>query len=248
MQHYGMCRIVDCLLEGLCMPFLRRALLKTAGLLTASSLALPAVAFAAAGTPTPQVKFVTSEGDFVVELYPDKAPHTVANFLQYVRSKHYDGTIFHRVINNFMVQGGGYDTRYVERPTRGPIPHEGREARKAGLRNTTGTIAMARTSDPQSAAAQFFINVQDNPHLDPVLIPDGDPVRRFEYQGRVYANVPRAALERAGALYGYTVFGKVISGMATINRIKAIPTGAAGPFPADVPQRPVIIQSATQIK
>ena len=143
----------------------------------------------------PQVKFQTSAGEFVVELYPDKAPKTVENFLQYVKDKHYNGTIFHRVIANFMIQGGGYDSKYVERPTRAPVVHEGREALAAGgPRNTVGTLAMARTNDPQSATAQFFINVQDNAFLDPVLIPPGDPVPRFEYQGQVYKDTPRAAL------------------------------------------------------
>lgn len=198
--------------------------------------------------PNPEVRFATNMGDFVVELYPDKAPRTVENFLRYVHEKHYDGTVFHRVIDNFMVQGGGYDTRLNEKPTHPPIAHEGRQAYTGGLRNTTGTLAMARTSDPNSAAAQFFINVKDNAFLDPVLIPPGDPVPRFEYQGRVYTNVPRASLMHAPQLYGYTVFGRVIGGMNVINRIKAVPTGAAGPFRSDVPLKPVVIHSAVQIK
>jgi peptidyl-prolyl cis-trans isomerase A (cyclophilin A) len=166
-----------------------------------------------------------------------------------VKDKHYDGTIFHRVIPNFMVQGGGYDARYVEKPTRGPVMHEGREALgKGGPRNVVGTLAMARTGDPHSAGAQFFINVKDNAFLDPVLIPPGDPVPRFEYQGRVYQNVARAQLESSPQLYGYTVFGKVVSGMDVIDRIKAIPTGAGGPFSSDVPRTPVVINSATLLK
>ncbi|MFM2034783.1 MAG: hypothetical protein RL459_48, partial [Pseudomonadota bacterium] len=129
----------------------------------------------------PQVKFSTSVGDFVVEVYPDKAPQTVENFLQYVKDKHYDGTIFHRVISNFMVQGGGFDAKYAEKKTRPPVPHEGREAlAKGGPRNVVGTLAMARTNDPQSATAQFFINVKDNDFLDPIIIPPGDPVPKFE--------------------------------------------------------------------
>jgi peptidyl-prolyl cis-trans isomerase A (cyclophilin A) len=144
------------------------------------------------------VRFSTTAGEFVVELYPDKAPKTVENFLQYVRDKHYDGTIFHRVIDNFMVQGGGYDASYIEKRTRAPVVHEGREAlAKGGPRNVVGTLAMARTPDPNSASAQFFINVKDNAFLDPTLIPPGDPVPRFEYQGRVYENVPRANLSTA---------------------------------------------------
>jgi peptidyl-prolyl cis-trans isomerase A (cyclophilin A) len=197
----------------------------------------------------PRVKFTTSMGEFVVEVYPDKAPKTVDNFLQYVRDKHYDGTVFHRVISNFMVQGGGYDSRYREKPSRAPVTHEGREAlSKGGARNTVGTLAMARTNDPQSATAQFFINVRDNAFLDPVLIPEGDPVARFEYGGRTYENVPRANLLNAPQLFGYTVFGAVVSGMDVVERIKAVPTGAGGPFPTDVPRTQVTIQSATLVK
>ena len=164
-----------------------------------------------------QVKFVTNMGEFVAEVYPDKAPKTVDNFLQYVRDKHYDGTIFHRVIANFMIQGGGYDARYIERPTRAPVMHEGLEAlSKGGPRNTTGTLAMARTNAPHSATSQFFINVVDNGFLDP------NPQQP-----------------------GYTVFGKVISGMDVVNRIRAIPTSFGGPFPTDVPRTQVVIKSAT---
>ena len=106
---------------------------------------------------------------------------------------------------------------------------------------------MARTMVPNSATAQFFINVKDNAFLDPVPIPPGDPVARFEYQGQVYDNVPRARLLAASQLWGYTVFGKVISGMDVVSKIKAVPTGAAGPFPSDVPRTTVLIQSATEI-
>jgi peptidyl-prolyl cis-trans isomerase A (cyclophilin A) len=197
----------------------------------------------------PRVKLATSAGDIVIELYPDKAPKTVENFLQYVRDKHYEGTVFHRVIDNFMVQGGGFDTNLVEKKTRPPVVHEGREAlAKGGPRNVVGTVAMARTPDPNSASAQFFINVRDNAFLDPTVIPPGDPVPRFEYQGRVYENVPRSQLERAPQLYGYTVFGKVVSGMDVVNKIKAVPTGAAGPFSSDVPKTAVVINSATIVK
>jgi len=204
---------------------------------------------AAQAQAAPQVKFATSAGDFVVEVYPDKAPKTVENFLQYVRDKHYDGTLFHRVIPNFMVQGGGFDAKYVQKPTRAPVVHEGREAlAKGGPRNVTGTLAMARTGDPQSATAQFFINVKDNSFLDPVAIPPGDPVPRFEYQGKVYENTPRATLLEAGQLFGYTVFGKVISGMDVVEKIKTTPTGAGGPFPTDVPKTPILINSATLVK
>lgn len=195
-----------------------------------------------------RVKIATSEGDIVAELYPAKAPKTVANFLQYVKDKHYDNTVFHRVISNFMVQGGGYDAQYKERKMRPPVVHEGRESLAAGLKNQIGTLAMARTNDPQSATAQFFINVADNAFLDPTPIPDGDPVKRFEYQGRVHENVPRANLLNAPQLFGYTVFGKVVSGMDVVNKIKSTPTGAGGPFPSDVPKTPVIINSITLLK
>jgi peptidyl-prolyl cis-trans isomerase A (cyclophilin A) len=177
-------------------------------------------ALPAAAQEAPRVKFNTSAGDFVVEVYPDKAPKTVANFLQYVKDKHYDGTVFHRVIDNFMVQGGGYDANYSQKPTRPPVPHEGQEAlAKGGPRNVVGTLAMARTNDPNSASAQFFINVKDNAFLDP-----------------------------APQKPGYTVFGKVVSGMDVINKMKAMPTGAAGPFPSDVPKTPIVIRSAEIVK
>ncbi len=195
----------------------------------------------------PRVRVATNLGDIEIELQADKAPKTVANFLQYVRDKHYDGTLFHRVIPNFMVQGGGYDTQYRERKTRTPIQHEGRAALAAGLKNQTGTVAMARTGDPHSASSQFFINVVDNAFLDPTPIPDGDPVARFEYQGRVYENVARGQLLNAPQLFGYTVFGKVTSGMDVVQKIRHTPTGAGGPFPTDVPKAAVIIQSITLI-
>ena len=197
----------------------------------------------------PKVKFSTTAGDFVVELYPDKAPKTVENFLQYVKDKHYDGTIFHRVIDNFMVQGGGYDAKYAEKKTRAPVVHEGRDAlAKGGPRNVAGTLAMARTNDPNSASAQFFINVKDNAFLDPTLIPPGDPVPKFEYQGRVYENTPRANLVNAPQLFGYTVFGKVVSGMDVVQKMKSTPTGPGGPFPSDVPKTPLLINSAILVK
>jgi peptidyl-prolyl cis-trans isomerase A (cyclophilin A) len=208
--------------------------------------ALPLTAQAADAAANPKVRFTTSMGDIVMELYPDKAPKTVENFLQYVRDKHYDGTIFHRVISNFMVQGGGFDAAYKQKATRAPVVHEGQAAiERGGPRNTVGTVAMARTNDPNSASSQFFINVKDNAFLDPTPIPPGDPVARFEYQGRVYENVPRANLLGAGQLYGYTVFGKVTAGMDVVNKIKETPTGAGGPFPTDVPQTPVTILKAT---
>lgn len=221
-------------------PFLTRRV--------ATALVLAALAAGgAAAADAPKVKFSTTAGDFVVEVYPDKAPKTVENFLQYVRDKHYDGTIFHRVIENFMIQGGGFDKAMAEKKGRPPVQHEGREATAKGLKNTVGTLAMARTNDPHSATAQFFINVKDNAFLDPTLIPPGDPVPRFEYQGRVYENVARSQLENAPQLFGYTVFGKVVSGMDVVNKIKTVPTGNAGGH-QNVPTTPVVINSATLVK
>ena len=191
----------------------RRAWLVLAALSLVASQAL-------AQTASPRVKFATSAGDFVVEVYPDKAPKTVENFLQYVKDKHYDGTVFHRVIENFMIQGGGYDAKYAEKKTRAPVPHEGREAlARGGNKNVVGTLAMARTNDPHSASSQFFINVKDNDFLNP-----------------------------SAQAYGYTVFGKVVSGMDVVGKIKTTPTGPGGPFPSDVPQPPILINSATLIK
>ena len=220
----------------------RRALL----LATCLTMSLGATAQT---TPAPRVKFATTMGEFVVEVYPDKAPKTVENFLQYVKDKHYEGTVFHRVIDNFMVQGGGFDASYAEKKTRAPVAHEGREAlARGGPRNVVGTIAMARTNDPNSAGAQFYINIKDNAFLDPVLIPPGDPVPKFEYQGKVYENTPRSQLVNAPQLFGYVAFGKVVSGMDVITKIKSTPTGAGGPFPENVPTTPILINSATLVK
>jgi cyclophilin family peptidyl-prolyl cis-trans isomerase len=198
------------------MKFMKKSLLALS--LTAFT-AIYSVANQAAAETVQQVKLATSAGDIVLELYPEKAPKTVENFVQYVKDKHYDGTIFHRVIGNFMIQGGGFDGKYVQKPTRPPVVHEGREAlEKGGPRNVSGTVAMARTSDPQSATAQFFINVKDNAFLNPS------------------AQSP-----------GYTVFGKVISGVDVVEKIKLTPTGAGGPFPTDVPKTPILINSATLV-
>lgn len=219
------------------MPISRRRIAALAATLSLAT-ALPAVAASA-----PRVKFVTTEGEFVIEVYPDKAPKTVENFLQYVKDKFYDGTIFHRVIPSFMVQGGGFDKDYKQKPTRPAIAHEGREALAKGLHNTVGTVAMARTGDPHSATAQFFINVVDNERLDPVIIPPGDPVT-FEFQGQVHKDIPRKNVINHPQLFGYTVFGKVVSGMDTVEKIRNTPTGAGGPFPTDVPKKMVVIESA----
>jgi peptidyl-prolyl cis-trans isomerase B (cyclophilin B) len=165
----------------------------------------------------PQVEIKTSVGTLRVVLYPEKAPKTVANFLQYVKDGHYDGTIFHRVIDGFMVQGGGFDAQFRQKPTRAAIPNEARAGVQAGLKNEIGTLAMARTSNPDSATAQFFINVADNAFLN-----WGDP---------------------RGDGHGYTVFGKVVSGMDVVTKIAKTPTGAGGPFPRDVPKTQVVIES-----
>jgi peptidyl-prolyl cis-trans isomerase A (cyclophilin A) len=189
--------------------------------LALAALALVAGQALAQSTPAaPRVKFATTAGEFVVEVYPDKAPKTVDNFLQYVKDKHYDGTVFHRVIDNFMIQGGGYDAQYAEKRTRAPVAHEGREAlAKGGDKNVAGTLAMARTNDPHSASSQFFINVKDNDFLNP-----------------------------SASAFGYTVFGKVVSGMDVVAKIKSTPTGAGGPFPSDVPKTPILVTSATLLK
>ena len=164
---------------------------------------------------SPRVRLQTNEGAIILALDAEKAPKSVENFLAYVRSGHYDGTIFHRVIKNFMIQGGGYRADYVQAPTRAPSPNEADN----GLRNDRGTIAMARTSDPNSATAQFFINVVDNDFLN---------FRSKTSQG-----------------WGYAVFGKVVEGMEVVDQIRNVPTGANGPFPSDVPQTPIVIEKAT---
>ena len=215
--------------------------------MTRFALAILAFGFvvnASAQTANPRVAFKTNQGDFVIELDAAKAPKTVENFLQYVKDKHYDGTVFHRVIGNFMIQGGGFTADLKQKPTRAPIPLEASN----GLKNDRGTVAMARTNNPNSATSQFFINVVDNAFLDPTPIPDGDPVAKFQYQGRVYENVARAQLLNAPQLFGYTVFGKVTSGMDVVQKIRNTPTGAGGPFPTDVPRTPVVIQSITLLK
>ena len=162
----------------------------------------------------PNVVIETDQGNIEIELDEAKAPKSVANFLQYVDSKHYDGTIFHRVIKGFMAQGGGYDDKYEKRPTKEPVENEADN----GLKNTRGTVAMARTSDPHSATAQWFVNVVDNDFLD--------------------------HKEKSGSGWGYTVFGKVVNGMDVVDKIVAVDTGAAGPFQKDAPKTPILIKSA----
>ena len=163
----------------------------------------------------PQVDLKTSLGTIRLELYPAKAPKTVENFLQYVKDGQYNGTVFHRVIPGFMVQGGGMSADMKEKRTRAPIPIES----KNGLKNDAGTLAMARTSDPNSATAQFFINVKNNDFLN--------------YPGQDG--------------YGYTVFGKVVAGMDVVNKIVNVPTGNRG-MHQNVPLQPVVIESATVVE
>ncbi len=160
----------------------------------------------------PQVLLKTSMGDITLELYPEKAPKSVANFLDYVKGGHYNGTIFHRVIGNFMVQGGGFDKDMKQKPTNPPIENEA----KNGLKNEPYTLAMARTSAPHSASAQFFINVNDNSFLNH---PGQDG-------------------------WGYAVFGKVVKGKEVVDKIKAVETTSSGMY-QNVPAKPVLIESAS---
>ena len=180
---------------------------------TPATAASPAPAPAAAAAP--RVKLATSMGDIVLELNPAKAPKTVANFLQYVQDKHYDGTVFHRVIDGFMVQGGGFTADMAQKPTRAPVALEAAN----GLKNDTYTVAMARTGNPDSATAQFFINVKDNTMLNAPK-PDG---------------------------HGYAVFGKVVEGKSVVDKIRTVPTGNKGGM-QDVPTTPVTITTATLLK
>ena len=180
-------------------------------------LAAPLLAFvlllAAQPAWAQKVRLATSAGDIVLELDREKAPKTVDNFLQYVKAGHYDGTIFHRVIDSFMIQGGGMRPDMSEKPVRAPIALESR----SGLSNKVGTVAMARTSAPDSATAQFFINVRDNNFLDQPNSRDGQ---------------------------GYAVFGKVVQGMDVVEKIRTVPTASSGPH-QNVPLTPVIIRKAT---
>ena len=180
------------------------------------ALAVPSAALAA----NPQVELDTTAGRIRLELYPDAAPKTVANFLDYVKAGHYNGTVFHRVIDGFMIQGGGFTAELWQKPTKAPVVNEAESASKAGLLNAPGTIAMARTSDPNSATAQFFINVNDNKSLN---------FRSADPQG-----------------IGYTVFGKVVSGMDVVQKIAKSPTAASG-MHQNLPKEAIVIKSATVV-
>jgi len=170
-----------------------------------------------AAEPAPKVKMVTNLGDMVIELDREKAPQTVENFLQYVSDGYYEGTIFHRVIKDFMVQGGGFTLGFEKKETRDPVQNEADNS----LTNDRFTIAMARTQAPHSATAQFFINTADNDFLN------------------------HRSKDIAG--WGYTVFGKVVEGQDVADWIGKTPTGAAGPFSKDVPTNPIVIESVTLI-
>ncbi|MEK7322996.1 MAG: peptidylprolyl isomerase [Pseudomonadota bacterium] len=172
---------------------------------------------AGAAADQPRVRMQTNMGDIVIELDRAKAPKSVENFLRYVNEGHYDGTIFHRVIPNFMVQGGGYNADFTQKSTHQPIENEANN----GLINKRGTIAMARTNDPHSATAQFFINVVDNDFLN------------------FTAPNPRG--------WGYTVFGTVVEGMDVADKIAKVATGSAGPFPSDAPRQKVVIEKVTLV-
>ena len=174
------------------------------------SLATTALALCATAGFTQTVEMKTSMGAITLELDAAKAPKTVENFMQYVKDGHYNGTVFHRVISGFMIQGGGFEPGMKQKATRAPIPLESRN----GLKNDVGTIAMARTQVPDSATAQFFINVADNAMLNAPQ-PDG---------------------------HGYAVFGRVVKGMEVVEKIKSVPTGTAG-MHQNVPSTPVVIES-----
>jgi peptidyl-prolyl cis-trans isomerase B (cyclophilin B) len=167
-----------------------------------------------ASAANPQVELKTNQGVIVIELDAEKAPKSTENFLQYVKEGSYNGTIFHRVIDNFMIQGGGFDASMKEKPTRAPIQNEA----KNGLKNVTGSIAMARTRDPHSASAQFFINLKDNTFLD--------------YPGQDG--------------WGYAVFGKVVQGLDIVQKLGKVATGNAGGH-QNVPTSPIVIESAKQL-
>jgi peptidyl-prolyl cis-trans isomerase B (cyclophilin B) len=171
---------------------------------------------AAGDSHLPKVKLETSHGDIVLELDAEKAPNTVANFLDYVKYGHYNGTIFHRVIKDFMIQGGGFDEDFQQKSVNAPIQNEANN----GLTNVRGSIAMARTGDPHSATAQFFINTVDNDFLN--------------FRGE------------SGPAWGYAVFGTVVEGMDTVDAIRGVSTGSRGSY-QDVPQDNVVITSASVI-
>ena len=196
------------------MPMLK-SLLATLILILPLSLMAQTAQPAPATTASPQVLLHTSQGDITLELYPDKAPKSVANFLQYVRDGFYDGTLLHRAIPGYLVQGGLYTRDLQPKRTRPAVASEADN----GLSNLRGTLAVARGADPNSGTAQFFFNLVDN--------------RRLDYAGN-----------QSGLTWGYTVFGKITRGMEVVDKIAALPTRALGPFAGDVPNPLVLIESA----
>jgi cyclophilin family peptidyl-prolyl cis-trans isomerase len=173
------------------------------------------LASAARAQDPPVVRVYTNKGSFVIALDVDRAPLTVANFLEYVRAGQYNGTVFHRVISNFVAQGGGYDAQYVEKPTRAGVPNESGN----GLSNKRGSVGLARTADPHSGNAQFYLNLADNAALDP------QPSR-----------------------WGYAVFGHIVEGMSVVDDIGGVATGEIGPFERDAPLTPIVIEKIEELK
>ena len=202
-------------ITGLFRPALLSALL----VFTALSLGAPAAqaqsAPAAQGGTAPRVRVETTRGNFVIELDPTRSPLTVASFLDYVKAGHYTDTLFHRVVGNFVIQGGGYDAKYVEKPTRAGAPNESGN----GLSNRRGTVGLARTGDPHSGTAQFYVNLTDNAALDP------QPSR-----------------------WGYAVFGRVVEGMNVLDDIGAVATGQVGPLDGDAPLKQIVIEKVEVVK
>jgi cyclophilin family peptidyl-prolyl cis-trans isomerase len=186
-----------------------------ARLIAWSAALLLGFASLASAQSAPRVRVDTTLGSFTIELDPQRSPLTVASFLEYVKAGHYNDTVFHRVIGNFVVQGGGYDTKYVEKPTRPGSPNESGN----GLSNRRGMVGLARTGEPHSGTAQFYVNLADNAALDP------QPSR-----------------------WGYTVFGRVIDGMKVVDDIGAVATGSVGPFDRDAPMQPILIKRVEVLK
>ena len=183
-------------------------------ILALTALATLLLSSAVTAQESPKVRVQTNRGAFVIVLEAERSPLTVKNFLEYVRAGHYNGTIFHRVIGNFVAQGGGYDEKHVEKPTRAGIPNESGN----GLSNRRGTVGLARTGDPHSATAQFYINLADNAALDP-----------------------------QASRWGYAVFGHVAEGMNVVDDIGAVPTGDAGAIGSDAPVEAVVIEKIEEI-
>ena len=211
--------------------------------LSAATLALTvthaqAVKPSAPSADKPRVEMKTSLGMIVIELDPTAAPKSVANFLEYVKSGFYDGTIYHRVIKGFMAQGGGFDKALKQKETRAPVVNEGEAAEKAGLKNDRGTLSMARTGDPHSATAQFYINYKDNTMLDASTAKNNMPPQcKAE-------NAPPQCKQMG---WGYTAFGRVVQGMDIVDKMAEVPTGPGGMFPSDVPQTQIVIEKVTLI-